>query len=152
MTEYRFLISGISSDTADLPNPTGADGWVQRHLVRICSMAGIHALQKVPQLFEKNLSKWKKVFDSLNPQTQEFPEPFDDLSPLQRMCIIRCLRQDKSMDTMQKFVIDYMGQKYVEPPPFDLKACYEDSGPVTPLVFVLSTGSDPFADLKLLAE
>ena len=49
------------------------------------------------------------------------------------------------MDAMQKFVIDYMGQKYVEPPPFDLKACYEDSGPVTPLVFVLSTGSDPFA-------
>ena len=151
--EYRFLISGISSDTADLPNPTGADGWVTKGTWSgICSMAGIHALQKVPQLFEKNLSKWKKVFDSLNPQTQEFPEPFDDLSPLQRMCIIRCLRQDKSMDTMQKFVIDYMGQKYVEPPPFDLKACYEDSGPVTPLVFVLSTGSDPFADLKLLAE
>lgn len=41
------------------------------------------------------------------------------------------------------YVIEQMGQKFVEPPPFDLLSCYKDSNLTTPLVFVLSKGSDP---------
>ena len=45
-----------------------------------------------------------------------------------------------------------MGRKFVEPPPFDLKSSFDDSSPTTPLIFVLSTGSDPNKDLLLLAD
>jgi dynein heavy chain, axonemal len=45
-----------------------------------------------------------------------------------------------------------MGRRFVEPPPFDLKASYDDSVTITPLIFVLSTGSDPNKDLLLLAD
>jgi hypothetical protein len=41
------------------------------------------------------------------------------------MCILRCLRCDKVTDAMSAFVIDMLGLSYVEPPPFDLRACYE---------------------------
>ena len=41
------------------------------------------------------------------------------------------------------YVIEQLGQKYVEPPPFHLPTCYEDATCVTPLIFVLSKGSDP---------
>lgn len=46
-------------------------------------------------------------------------------------------------EAMQAFVVDVMGPAFVEPPAFDLKACYEDSSVIVPLIFVLSTGSDP---------
>ena len=39
----------------------------------------------------------------------------------------------------------------MEPPPFDLGACYEDSTPATPLIFVLSPGVDPTAEVLSLA-
>eukprot|EP00638_Chattonella_subsalsa_P021695 CAMPEP_0117882934 /NCGR_PEP_ID=MMETSP0950-20121206/17784_1 /TAXON_ID=44440 /ORGANISM="Chattonella subsalsa, Strain CCMP2191" /LENGTH=635 /DNA_ID=CAMNT_0005738613 /DNA_START=62 /DNA_END=1966 /DNA_ORIENTATION=- len=55
------------------------------------------------------------------------------------------------MDGVLNFVVDTMGQKFVEPPPFDIRGCYEDSSPTTPLVFVLSTGSDPNKDLLQFA-
>lgn len=55
----------------------------------------------------------------------------------------RCLRRDKMTDAMQAFVVDVMGQFFVEPPTFNLKSCYEDSSVTMPLIFVLSTGSDP---------
>lgn len=57
--------------------------------------------------------------------------------------IPRCLRRDKMTEAMQAFVVDVMGQAFVEPPTFNVKACYEDSSVTMPLIFVLSTGSDP---------
>lgn len=46
-------------------------------------------------------------------------------------------------EAMQAFVVDVLGPFFVEPPTFDLRGCYEDSSVTMPLIFVLSTGSDP---------
>ena len=40
-------------------------------------------------------------------------------------------------------MIAEMGEIFVKPPTFNLALCFEDSNAVTPLVFVLSAGSDP---------
>ncbi len=45
-----------------------------------------------------------------------------------------------------------MGQRYVEPPPFDLSGSYNDSNCCIPLVFILSPGSDPMAGLLRFGE
>ena len=53
---------------------------------------------------------------------------------------------------IQSFIVDTMGQKYIEPPTFDLSLSYRDSSYFTPLVFVLSPGADPMAVLFRFAE
>lgn len=45
-----------------------------------------------------------------------------------------------------------MGEKFIVAPTFDLGKCYKDSSIVTPLIFVLSAGSDPVADFLKFAE
>lgn len=62
---------------------------------------------------------------------------------LQKLCILRTIRPDKISDGVMNYVIEYLGKRYVEPPPFDLMACYKDSNSITPLLFILSKGSDP---------
>lgn len=52
----------------------------------------------------------------------------------------------------QDFVSSNLGQKFIEPPAFDLGMCYKDGSPSSPLIFVLSSGADPMADLLKLAE
>jgi dynein heavy chain len=44
-----------------------------------------------------------------------------------------------------------MGQSYVDPPPFNLLDCYNDSNCCSPLVFILSPGADPMAGLLKFA-
>jgi dynein heavy chain, axonemal len=92
------------------------------------------------------------LYDSTEPQSVAFPEPWhEQLAPLQRMIVLRAFRPDKVVPAITDYVSDVMGRRYVEPLPFDLGACFEDSSPGVPLVFVLSAGSDPMANLLTFA-
>ena len=53
---------------------------------------------------------------------------------------------------MQDYVSEYMGQRFIEPQSSDLSVVFKESSPVTPLIFVLSAGTDPAADLYKFAE
>ena len=53
---------------------------------------------------------------------------------------------------MQIYLSKYLGERFVEPQTVELKAIYEESSPTIPLVFVLSTGTDPAAELYKFAE
>ena len=64
----------------------------------------------------------------------------------------RCLRADKVTNAMQDFVATNLGQRFIEPQSVDLSAVFKDSSPVTPLIFVLSAGTDPAVDLYKFAE
>jgi hypothetical protein len=76
---------------------------------------------------------------------------FNSLGAFRKLLMVRCVRPDKVVPAVQDFVEANLGRKYVEPPPFDLAACYADSSPTTPLIFVLSPGSDPTAALLQFA-
>ncbi|CAM9329733.1 unnamed protein product, partial [Phaeothamnion confervicola] len=138
----------------------------------VLALAGLPVFRELPTNIADNARGWRKVFDSTEPQKASFPAPFDQLPRpsgsalfnvgsdfadkdiagwLRRMCILRCLRRDKMTEVMQDFVMDVLGRRFVEPPPFDLRACYDDSVTTTPLIFVLSTGTDPNKDLLQLA-
>ena len=42
--------------------------------------------------------------------------------------------------------------RYVQPPVISFEAIFEQSTPYSPVVFILSPGSDPVSDLTKLAE
>lgn len=116
-------------------------------------MSGLSSFSHLLTSIRQHTEEWRTVFDDENPHRATFPAPYgDDVTGLQRLCLIRMLRRDKVMDAIMDFVVNELGQSFVEPPPFDLKACYNDSAPCTPLIFVLSTGSDPAKDLYSLAQ
>ena len=150
--EWRFCISGQTIKPLEMKNP--AEDWIEANTwTEILSLGGLSDVFKgLPQAVKDNLAGWRKVYDSETPQSIGYPAPFDKLNGLQNLCILRVIRRDKLMDGVQKFVEDEMGRRYTEPPPFDLPACYDDSENVTPLVFILSTGSDPNKDIQELAR
>lgn len=67
------------------------------------------------------------------------------------LCGCRCLRPDKVVPAVSDFVSSMLGPQFVESSAADLAACYADSSATTPLIFVLSPGSDPTAALQQFA-
>lgn len=64
---------------------------------------------------------WKAIFDSASPAEQALPEPWEqNLTPVQKLMVLRVLRPDKLVLAVQRFVLQEMGSKFVEAPPFDL--------------------------------
>ena len=68
------------------------------------------------------------------------------------MCILRCLRLDKVVPAIQEFIDTSLDPRFIDPPAFNLQSSFDDSNCCSPIVFVLSTGADPIADLTKLAE
>ena len=104
------------------------------------------------QSVRDHTDEWKRIYDSAHPESETLPEPFHTSQSFQKMCILRCIRGDKMVPAVTKFVTEKMGQKFIEPPPFDLGGCYNDSLATTPLIFILSAGSDPTGALLKFAD
>ena len=68
------------------------------------------------------------------------------------MVVLKSLRPDRITVAIQNFIIEHLGRQFVEPPVFNLAKSFKDSNISTPLIFVLSTGSDPVSDFLRFAE
>ena len=68
------------------------------------------------------------------------------------MLILKAIRPDRMIAAVQNWVIVKLGKRFVIPPTFDLPIIYQDSGVSTPLICVLSPGSDPISAILRFAE
>jgi dynein heavy chain len=53
---------------------------------------------------------------------------------------------DKVLPAIENWISRKLGREFIVPPTFDLSKCYKDSTNLTPLIFLLSPGSDPVTD------
>jgi hypothetical protein len=83
--------------------------------------------------------------------SQPLPEPWESkLSALQKLIVLRMLRPDKVVPRVSQFVTAKLGERFTDPPPFDLAACHADSHCCAALIFVLSPGSDPMNQVRAI--
>jgi dynein heavy chain len=88
----------------------------------------------------------------LAPQKEALPASIANYNALHRLCVLRIIRPDKMIPAIQIFVRDTLGEEFIFPPAFNLAEIYKDSSSTTPLIFVLSPGSDPFASLNMFSQ
>ena len=100
-----------------------------------------------------NIDLFKNIFDSLNAHEEPLPSEWDGkLNEFEKMLIVKAIRPDKVISAIQNWVSAKLGRKFIIPPTFDLSIIYQDSGVTTPLICVLSAGSDPISAILRFAE
>ncbi|KAM9844002.1 dynein axonemal heavy chain 3-like [Aulostomus maculatus] len=148
---WRFLLTG--GIALDNPHTNPAPEWLSdKSWSEIVRASDLAHLKRFYEHVRDNISKWKSIYDSGRPHEERLPEPWNEPTGMDRLVVIRCFRPDKLVPAVQDFIVDNMGQTYIEPPPFDLAGSYKDSNCCSPLIFLLSAGSDPPADLLKFAD
>ena len=154
--ELRFLLQGSNSLALRRPNPGPAGGWLSdKAWADVLELSSLPAFSNFDRFVEGHLPKFAALAESA--------DPLADISkilgdgphanrPFDRLLVLRCFRMNRLVPAIRAFVASELGKDFVDPPVFDLQRCYGDSSAVTPLVFVLSPGSDPMAQLLALAD
>ncbi|XP_074539499.1 dynein axonemal heavy chain 11 isoform X2 [Halichoeres trimaculatus] len=99
---------------------------------------------------ESSPKHWRKIIESSCPEKERLPQDWKNKSSIQKLIILRALRPDRTTYTIRSFVEESMGTKYVEAVRLEFEKLYEDSGPTTPVFFILSPGVDPLKDVEKL--
>ncbi|XP_069092738.1 dynein axonemal heavy chain 6 isoform X2 [Pleurodeles waltl] len=76
----------------------------------------------------------------------------EKLNMFQKLIFVKSVMEEKVVFAITDFVIENLGKQFIENPPVDLATLYHDMSPSTPLVFVLSTGSDPMGAFQRFAK
>ncbi|KAM4722817.1 dynein axonemal heavy chain 1 [Rhinophrynus dorsalis] len=151
MDEWRFLLSGGTATTlTENPCPE----WLSERAWRdLQALSALSNFSNVTEQLTQHAEEYRRICDSPEPHREQLPGEWGQtLDSFQKMLILRCLRGDKVTNAMQDYVCHHLGQRFIEPQTADLGAVYRESSPLTPLIFILSPGTDPAADLYKFAK
>nr|KAI8726848.1 dynein heavy chain 6; axonemal [Biomphalaria glabrata] len=76
----------------------------------------------------------------------------DRLTAFQKLMLVKVFREERTSFAVTEFVSECLGKQFVESPPVTLPELYESMSKTTPLVFVLSPGSDPMTSFLRFAK
>ncbi|XP_019604311.2 dynein axonemal heavy chain 10 [Rhinolophus sinicus] len=152
--ELAFFLKGnISLEKSKRKKPCvwlSDQGW--EDIILLSEMFSDH-FGSLPDDVEKHLSVWQEWYDQDALEQFPFPLGYDkNITPFQKLLVLRCFRVDRVYRAVTDYVTVTMGEKYVQPPVISFEAVLEQSSPNSPIVFILSPGSDPASDLMKLAE
>jgi dynein heavy chain len=153
LEELRFFMTGgLSLD--EKPPEKPSESWVLGKMWQeVCKLNVLHKFRGFRDHFDQHIKEWQEVYESRNPYTHILPGHWHEfLNPFEKLLIVRVIRPDAIISAVSEFVGGKLGSEFTEPLPFKLKDIYNDSSRTTPLIFILSPGSDPFRALKKFAD
>ena len=152
-SQLRFLLTG-GVVVGDLDKENPAPEWISPKMwTEMCLLSDIEGLKGLADHVSANPESWRAIYDSPEPQSLDLPEPWaDSLDAFQQLMVLRTIRLDKVIPGITQYTEGSMGKKFVEPLPVALEPIYNVSDCCTPLLFILSPGSDPMTVLLKFAD
>jgi dynein heavy chain len=151
--EWNFFLRGSGILRTNLPTKPSIR-WMSSYMWKnLCDLA-----LTIPQFgytidhIVAYPTDWETLVESDEPHS--IPVPGDTTSQLtdfQKLLLIKVLREEKVVPSTIEFVKRNLGAEFIDIPPLDLSKAYRDTSAATPLIFILSTGSDPVSQLMKFA-
>lgn len=152
--ELDFFIKGsVSLEKSTREKPAdwlSSQGW--ENILKLSTDFPL-TFERLPDQIEKHVNVWKEWYDLDAPESVDFPFGYkQNLKPFQILLLLRCFRVDRVYRAVGDYITEIMGEEYIMPPVISMDNIFEQCSPTTPVVFILSPGSDPTAELMKLAD
>ncbi|EKX39469.1 hypothetical protein GUITHDRAFT_160010 [Guillardia theta CCMP2712] len=107
----------------------------------------------VSSLNLQDSKSWLDWFNSVKPEVpKEFPSQAAGLRAFKRMLILQALRPDRLQSAMELFVGENLGVQSSNIGSLDLRQLSQETSERTPIMFIVTPGSDPSAILEQEAD
>ncbi|KNC98870.1 uncharacterized protein SPPG_09316 [Spizellomyces punctatus DAOM BR117] len=116
------------------------------------AVSNMEVFKSLSSDIEGGSKQWKKYCELEVPENEKLPQEWKNKTPLQKLCILRCLRPDRMTYAVRNFISQKMGSKYINTSRVPLPRSFEESGPATPIFFILSPGVDPVKEVEALGR
>ncbi|KAG1714038.1 Dynein heavy chain 3, axonemal [Nymphon striatum] len=114
--------------------------------------ASVFSLKNLPQHMFRHSSAWIKYFETNNLAEMNFPYPWSTIGDLEKLIIMKSIKPEKLIQAIQNFIGNNLGNEFLNPPTPELNTPFSLSTSQTPLIFLLSSGSDPINQLQAFAN
>ncbi|XP_056012226.1 dynein axonemal heavy chain 8-like [Ostrea edulis] len=147
-----FIKGGAALDlNAVMPKPAK---WISDITwLNLVQLSGLPQFSGILNRVSKNEKEWKIWFDTDAPEEEQIPDGYDAvLDAFRRLLLIRSWCPDRAIPQARKFIANSMGQRYAESVILNLSQTWEESNTRTPLICLLSMGSDPTNQIESLSK
>ena len=158
--DWNFMLRGAATSSVSAAIADGLDNpdidfysestWA---CIAMLSAGGNSAFSGLMQSMVADITQWKMWSRSTEPHIDALPGEWESkLSAFQKMMLVKLFREEKVLFAVQRYVELELGKRFTEPSPWTLDDVFPDTNARTPVIFVLSTGADPTAQLQRFAE
>ena len=151
--EYNGLLNGLSVP-APPPISDDLDKWMtEAQWVALQGLETLAAFKGLSRDMEKMGEEWQEWGMHELAETQPLPGDWNTkLSDFQKLMLVRAVRPDRITGALSQFVERIMGPDYVNQEAFDAAKMNEETGPSTPIFFILFPGYSPSKEIEALAN
>ena len=153
LDEYNGLLNGLRP-LQPQPIPDELDKWMsETQWVALQGLETTLSFKGLSRDMEKLGEEWQEWATHELAETEPLPGDWNTkLSDFQKLMLVRALRPDRVTGALSQFVERIMGPDYVNQEAFDAAKMIEETGPSTPIFFILFPGYSPSKEIEALAN
>ncbi|TPX43177.1 hypothetical protein SeLEV6574_g05202 [Synchytrium endobioticum] len=121
--------------------------------LNLVSLSKMPGLGDILNQVTKNEKAWRAWYEKDAPENDVMPAGYQtSLDTFRRLLVVRSWILDRTVMMAKQYIASSLGIKYAESQVLDLDGLLQESDERTPMICLLSQGSDPSADIENLSK
>ncbi|KAM6971581.1 LOW QUALITY PROTEIN: dynein axonemal heavy chain 8-like [Tautogolabrus adspersus] len=147
-----FVKGGASLDLNSVE--TKPRRWIlDQTWLNLVQLSGLPQFTQILTQVSQNERAWRTWFDHPTPEDAPLPDGYEDkLDTFRKLLLIRSWCPDRTTAQARHYISESLGPQYAEGLVLDLDAMLAESDSRTPMVCLLSMGSDPTENIERLSK
>lgn len=148
--QVHFFVTGDNNFIGPILEKPQAEWMTEKIWLDLHTLSQVSEREDLLVSIRQQINEWKIYFEG----NEEKPplNLVDDFTSYEKLMITKIFHPESIKTAVTDFIATEIGIQFVNPPQFDIHKSFEESNILTPLIFILSPGTDPTDTLSAFAE